>query len=125
MAAKSISRAVYGTVFLIYTYLYMNGYSQEFIEEMRAKLLAQQSKLQDDMSGLHAHTEMGDDRDGNADEVAVDEVNQDLMARIKADLDKIVKALQKIDVGTYGYDESGKMIGEDRLRAIPWADTAI
>lgn len=92
---------------------------------MQTKLLAQQAKLQDDLAGLHAHTEIGDGQDENAEEVELDEVSRDLMIRIRADLEKIAAALTKIDDGSYGYDASGKMIGEGRLRALPWADTAI
>jgi RNA polymerase-binding transcription factor DksA len=77
------------------------------------------------LAGLSSHTEVGPDEDENASEVAMDEVNQDLIARMHSDLDKINKALGKMDQGTYGVDDSGKVIGEDRLRAIPWADRAI
>jgi len=55
----------------------------------------------------------------------MDEVNQNLTSRMNDDLEKIEKALQKIENGTYGTDDDGNEIGEDRLRAIPWADKAI
>jgi RNA polymerase-binding transcription factor DksA len=45
--------------------------------------------------------------------------------RIKSDLAKIEKAFQKIEDGTYGFDEAGKQISEERLKVLPWADKAI
>ncbi|HMQ01559.1 MAG TPA: TraR/DksA C4-type zinc finger protein [Candidatus Doudnabacteria bacterium] len=99
--------------------------TQEFIEEMKAKLLSEKARLEQDLSGLAEHTEIGDDLDENASEIQVDEVNQDISNRMKADLKKIETALQKIDDGSYGVDEQGNEISEERLRAIPWADKAI
>jgi DnaK suppressor protein len=99
--------------------------SQDFINEMKQRLEQEQQKLRTDLAGLSAHTEVGDDYDENAQEVETDEVSQDLIARIKSDLAKIDKALVKIADGTYGVDDEGKEISEDRLRALPWADKAI
>ena len=99
--------------------------SQEFIEEMKQKLLVQKQKLEEDLARLSAHTEMGDDEDENAEEINVDEASRDVMALMKADLEKIEKALVKISSGSYGTDDDGKQISEARLRALPWADKAI
>lgn len=99
--------------------------SKEFVEEMKQKLLQAQDKLSDDLAGMSAHTEMGDDEDENADEINVDEASQDAIAIMQADLVKIEKALEKIADGTYGVDDEGKEISEARLRALPWADTAL
>ncbi len=99
--------------------------SKAFVEEMKQKLLAQKKKLEADLAGLSAHTEMGDDEDENAEEVNVDEASQDVMALMKSDLGKIDKALSKIEAGNYGTDDEGKEIPEARLRALPWADKAI
>lgn len=97
----------------------------QFIKEMQEKLLEAKAKLEQELSGLNAHTEMGDDEDENAEELNVDEVSQDLISRISQDLQKINKALAKIDQGTYGIDNQGREISEERLRALPWADRAI
>ena len=99
--------------------------SQEFIEEMKAKLLEQKDKLEEELAGHSAHTEMGDDEDENADEINVDEASQDTIAIMKSDLMKIERALEKIEDWTYGTDDAGKEISEARLRALPWADTAL
>ena len=105
------------------TFTFMH--SKDFIEEMKQKLLGAKDKLGADLSKLAAHTEMGSDMGENAEEIEVDEVNQDLIATMKSDLEKIDNALAKIDSGNYGVDDEGKEISEDRLRAIPWADKAI
>ncbi len=99
--------------------------SQEFIQEMKAKLLAEQEILKNDLAGLSQHSEVGDDLDENATELQMDEVNQNQIERMTADLVKVETALEKIEAGTYGVDNDGVEISEDRLRAIPWADKAI
>jgi len=99
--------------------------SQSFIDEMKQKLLSQRKKLEADLAGLKPHEELGGDLDSNVQEVEDDEVSQDMIARINADLEKISNALQKIEKGSYGADDQGNVISEDRLRAIPWADKAI
>ena len=99
--------------------------SQDFIEEMKAKLLAEKDRLSADMAGMSEHTEIGRDYDENAQEVELDDVNSDMRGRMQTDLEKIDKALAKIETGTFGTAEDGQEISEDRLRAIPWADQAI
>lgn len=99
--------------------------SNEFIEEMKTKLLEAKSHLEAELSGIHEHTEVGDDLDENATELQMDEVSQNLSESVTSDLEKINIALQKIANGTYGTDIDGNEIGQDRLRAIPWADKAI
>ena len=99
--------------------------SQEFVSEMKQKLIEAREKLEQDLAGLSPHTEIGSDPDESAEEVELDEVNQDMIARINRDLAKISNALKKIEAGTYGTDDSGSEISEARLRALPWADKAI
>lgn len=100
-------------------------HSQEFIKEMESQLLAHKQRLEEDLKGLSGHTEVGEDEDENATEVQIDEVNQDAIFRMGQDLEKVNAALAKIAAGTYGTDAEGKEISEERLRAIPWADTSI
>lgn len=99
--------------------------SQDFIDSMKAQLLATKAKFEQDLTGLTPHTELGNGEDENAEEVELDEVNQDMIARLQADLAKINKALEKIEQGTYGTDDQGNEIPEARLKALPWADKAV
>ncbi len=98
-------------------------HTQKFIEEMKQILLRRKQELETELDGLHSHTEIGDEMDENATEVYVDEANQDMIARIKLDLEKIETALTHIELGTYGLDAEGNEISEERLRVLPWADT--
>jgi RNA polymerase-binding transcription factor DksA len=97
----------------------------EFVSEMKQALLLKKEQLTSELAGLSVHTEMGDTQEENADEVNVDEANQDVIAIIKQDLEKINIALEKIELGTYGVDADGQQISEARLRVIPWADKAL
>jgi RNA polymerase-binding transcription factor DksA len=99
--------------------------NQEFVSEMKAALLQKKEELEGELKNLSPHTEEGSDVDSNAQEVQEDEVSQDLIATFKSDLEKINKALAKIEAGTYGTDDEGNAIDQERLRIIPWADKAI
>lgn len=97
-------------------------FSEEFLNEMRIKLISSKDELTDQLKNLSVHTEIGDEVDENAKEFEMDSVNQDLIAGMREDLRKIDTALEKLDQGTYGLDENGNEIPEERLRLIPWAD---
>lgn len=99
--------------------------NQDFIEEMKVKLLEEKERLTTDVAAMSEHTELGREYDENAQEVELDDVNKDMRIRMEADLEKIDIALAKIEAGTYGVDDDGNEISEDRLRAIPWADKAL
>lgn len=99
--------------------------SKEFVEEMKKALLAHKGKLTEDLAGFSAHTEMGDDIEATQDEAEQDFDNQGVRQTFQEDLKKINAALARIENGTYGTDGEGKEIPEDRLRALPWADTNI
>lgn len=98
---------------------------QNFTQEMKTKLLAERQRFQAELEGLQPHTELGSEEEDQSNELVLDEVNQDLISRITQDLEKIEKALTKIEAGTYGTDDEGKEISMERLRAIPWADKAL
>lgn len=92
---------------------------------MRTKLLEEKTQFEKELAGFTEHTEVGDEPDENATEVHMDLVNQNNINRIEGELKKIDQALAKIDDGTYGQDKDGNQISEDRLRVMPWADTAL
>jgi RNA polymerase-binding transcription factor DksA len=99
--------------------------SQDFIKEMQGRLEQERTRIQDELGGLKTHTEVGDDYDENATEVEMDNVSQDLIQRLGDDLRKIEAALARIQDGTYGVDAQGNEIPEQRLRALPWADSNV
>ena len=99
-------------------------YSPQFLDRMKEKLVEERERLNEELEALSAHTEMGDDSDDNAQEISVDEANQDIIAQLKEDIAKIDDSLKKIDEGGYGVcTVGGEQISEERLEVIPWADT--
>lgn len=100
-------------------------HSQEFVQKMKERLLEEKDRITEELEGLSAHTELGDDPDENIQEMEVDQVNQDIISQLKEDLSKIEVALERSEKGTYGTTESGEMIPEARLEIIPWADTNV
>ncbi len=91
---------------------------------MKKLLLAEKEKLEGDLAGLQQHEELGEDLDSSVQEIENDEASQDMIADIQGELAKVNKALSKIDAGTYGSDDQGQPLSEQRLRALPWADKA-
>lgn len=100
-------------------------HSQEFVQRMKERLLEEKERVAEELEDLSAHTERGDDAEDNIQEMEVDQVNQDIIAQLKADMEKIDLALAKIEKGTYGVTAEGEDIPEARLEVIPWADTNV
>jgi RNA polymerase-binding transcription factor DksA len=99
--------------------------TSEFIEKMKQLLLAKKQQLLEELAGLSAHTELGMDEEDTAAELPLDEMNQDLISHIKDDLQKIERALLKIQDGTYGVDDAGNEFSEKQLEANPYAEVAL
>jgi DnaK suppressor protein len=101
-------------------------YSPQFLDRMKEKLNEERERLSEELLSFNAHTEMGDDMDDNAQEVSVDEANQDIITQLKEDISKIDESLTKIDAGTYGVCAvGGEEINEERLEVLPWAETCV
>jgi DnaK suppressor protein len=99
--------------------------SQEFIARMKQRLQEEKEKFEAELSGLQAHTEVGDQEDENASEFQNDEVANDIIVQLKSEVTKIDAALKRIEDGTYGKSTvSGEEISEARLEVLPWAETA-
>lgn len=111
--------------------------TQEFLGEMKSKLLAEQARLETELGRFAkstgtpgsyeaTFTDMGTDEDEHASEVEqyVDDIA--LESNLEAQLKDALDALAKIDAGTYGVCEmTGEAIPEERLRIYPAARTAI
>ncbi len=99
-------------------------HTQEFINEMKARLEDEQSKL------LHELDEEEIPEYGRSEEENVTEMEdyQSLVATTNAAKERLVEieeALERINTNTYGVTEDGQEIPEDRLRANPAAKTRI
>src|SRR4051812_45680410 len=100
-------------------------HSKEFLERMKERLIEEKANLTEELNSLVETTDVGEESDENATAFQIDEVNSDISATIKADLEKIEKALKKIEAGTYGVTEDGREISEERLEVLPWADSIV
>jgi DnaK suppressor protein len=103
------------------------------LEEERARLVHAVALLHD-KSGASLDDELGEIGSGASDNhladtagVAYDrELDLGLEEGAQQTVDEIDAALARIEDGSYGSCENcGKPIGEDRLRAIPWARLCI
>ena len=124
-------------LFLFLKTLYTIDMNKTLIEENKAKLLAEKTKLQtilkhnttvdEEFPGGHKpqYTEAGTEQGENASEVeqfANDlSVTTDLEQRLK----KVEAALERVERGTYGICIMGEEIDEARLRAEPAAETCV
>ena len=111
----------------------------ELIEENKQKLLAEQKRInailgfdgqyegKDEFPGDYKpqFPEFGEGEDENANEVAAFETNLAVTTDLEQKLSKIGAALKRIESGTYGKCVEGDEIEENRLRAIPEADTCM
>jgi DnaK suppressor protein len=108
--------------------------------EFRTRLEEERGRLANAVQFLHDETggsledELGEVGSGGTDNhlgdtagAAYDRVlDQGLQEGAQQTLGEIDAALLRIDTGTYGACEAcGRQIGEDRLRAIPWARLCI
>jgi DnaK suppressor protein len=99
------------------------------LEEERERLTAAIAHLHDDHV-KPMEEEVGEHAGGGTDNHPADmaavtferELDEGLEEGAQQTLEQVVRALAKIDEGTYGIcDRCGREIGEERLRARPWA----
>jgi DnaK suppressor protein len=95
--------------------------------EERATYIRQAGALRAEADELARDREPGDvqfdEESGQGDTMNVErERDLALSAQAMAAVDEIDRALEKLDLGTYGICERcGQAIPKERLRAIPWA----
>lgn len=105
------------------------GEFRKLLEEERERLTKAEKFLHDENPGT-IEEELGEIGSGGTDNHLGDtatathdrEVDEGLAEGVEHVLAEIGAALQRIESGTYGMCElCDKPIGEERLRAIPWA----
>ncbi|WP_445143401.1 TraR/DksA family transcriptional regulator [Dyella sp. Tek66A03] len=107
---------------------------EHFLEAQRARLLKLRDELVKvaDVAGREEETvqfeaggEARDDADG-AEGMAIQENDEAIFRRNLQRLEKVQRALDRLEQGTYGLSEkSGKSIPRDRLLAIPEATVTL
>jgi len=108
--------------------------TNKFIEQAKQKLTKRKKELENEITRLSNQDPYQDKKPDYIDADPIDDVAEDLAhedATLKSDvlekeLEQIIKALKRIEEGTYGLDENtGKPIDIKRLEANPSATTAI
>jgi RNA polymerase-binding transcription factor DksA len=100
---------------------------RDLLDEEKAKLMGQATRLENEANSLIEEAEMGDvqfdDEGGEGDTMVVErERDLALSAQARQTIADIDQALERLAKGTYGYSEaSGRPIPRERLEAIPWA----
>ncbi len=63
------------------------------------------------------------DPDDDAEQIEEEEVDNALAAQLRAELEAVERAEQRLEAGTYGFSiDSGEPIVAERLERIPWAE---
>jgi len=101
-------------------------HSKEFIQRMKDRLLEEQSRLHEEIEAVEEQHPDVEDEDDLAVGEEIEEVNHDIAAQLKKDMQNIEAALSRIENGTYGVcSGGGEDIPEARLEVLPGAETCI
>jgi DnaK suppressor protein len=114
------------------------AYSQKELDELRERLLAEQVELQEQLATIEEQSFATSQSDISG-EVSFDEENADagtftfererdlsIENNVRDLLQKIDRALARMDGGTYGIcSRCGRPIEKARLKALPYADLCI
>ena len=114
------------------------AYSQKELDELRERLLAEQVELQEQLATIEEQSFATSQSDISG-EVSFDEENADagtftfererdlsIENNVRDLLQKIDRALARMDDGTYGIcSRCGRPIEKARLKALPYADLCI
>jgi RNA polymerase-binding transcription factor DksA len=84
--------------------------------ERLTSLLSDQQQAVDDQQGVDAGPA------DSAKDITDRQIDESELANVRAQLEEVDAALQRVEDGTYGVSEvSGEPIPDERLRAVPWA----
>lgn len=106
-----------------------------FVAEMKQRLISEKERLQADLDKI-ARREEGNDYEANYPDYGRDEEDNatevgDYIAATatteayERQLEEVEAALRRIESGTYGVTQDGRVIPEERLRANPAANTIV
>ena len=84
--------------------------------ERLTSLLSDQQQAVEDQQGVDAGPA------DSAKDITDRQIDESELANVRAQLEEVDAALQRVEDGTYGVSEvSGEPIPDERLRAVPWA----
>lgn len=106
-------------------------YGRKFLREQRERLVVERAAaLQSASAGHEELLDWRDNADAGVDQHMADdatalseqELDLTLVENARYIVSEIDEALQRMDEGTYGWDEEARVwIREERLQALPWA----
>ena len=97
-----------------------------FLIKQKRALLKEKKRLEKDLEQTKKFPQFGDSEEANASEVELFEKYKGLEKRLKAQLEEVKKALERMEKGKYGVCEQCKGLIEDgRLKAYPAAATCV
>jgi RNA polymerase-binding transcription factor DksA len=101
-------------------------HNSEFVAEMKTLLMAEETRLKEEIGNIDHYIDYGDDEEDNVQEVAESTVNQTLSDTLEKKFRDVQSALKRIDEGVYGICKfTGELIPEDRLRARPTSSSSV
>lgn len=105
------------------------------MKEMKDRLIEEKTKLEANLTKIAIKTDegykarvedLGREEDDNAEEMEEKEATQGLIKVLSNNLDDVLKALKKMEDGTYGYCENcDEEIPIERLQAYPAATSCV
>ena len=108
---------------------------KEFVKKMKDALLNEKKRLEEELSQIAekkgkkfvtVYPEYGNKDEDNAAEITIHELNLALDKNLEKLLSGVIKALAKVENGTYGHcDNCNEEIPVERLEAFPAADFCI
>lgn len=102
---------------------------EDFIQARKEQLLALLAKIRENIAKIKPHTELSSNGDEDMDEEILEEETDAVSKAVLAELHmhefRVLKALDKIAAGKYGFTDDGQPIPKERLEVVPEADTLV
>jgi DnaK suppressor protein len=94
-------------------------------QQARELLARERARIEKALGEIGPYEDRDEPRDASddANELFDEELGEGVAERLRAELEAIERAEQRVQDGTYGVSiDSGKPIPDGRLEAIPWAE---
>lgn len=98
-------------------------FEKKFIEVQKEVLLKEEKRLESEIKKRKSYPEFGASLEDTAQEVEVFGENVAVEGSLEKGLDKVKKALERIEKGIYGKCvKCGELLAQERLKVYPAAD---
>lgn len=100
--------------------------AKTFLEKQKRALLDEKGRLEERIARLREYPDYGFDEEDNVREISDFESNRSFETQLQYLLNKVNKALESIDGGTYGQcTKCQNEIEEGRLAIMPYAELCV